>query len=440
MGSRQVSSQSNRKKSSVRKSTGTKAKSKKTAVKTSSRRSLAKSKKGKTVEVSISSRSRRTKLVTSSKRAQSVAAKNAASKKKESAKKTVGKATVKKAAAKSSKAKKSTATKVIKKIAQKKSSSVNKVQSKAKSSQKKQVVVKASKPKTPSMPNRKKQTRQSLSSLIPAPTKEILKPFREAAKRTKKLKKDIKKAGKCRGDFLAKQGRKGKKYKIDLRVHTPGSYGFFSTGGIDPAPALVRLARVKGLDMIGVTDYYNVAYIDRIRAHAESTGITVLPGFDMCCRIGTCDSIGAIALFPPTYCAADITKVLNELKVPESAYGMPDYVLEVEFAEVIKCVEKHGGILIPSRVDKTPYCHLAIPDLVERFGFHAFDLVHKDDPGFFRENWPSGGFTFFTFSNANALGQIGNRSVTVKLSAPGFEGLKQLVARRTEVEEVDEAA
>ena len=280
--------------------------------------------------------------------------------------------------------------------------------------------------------------RPTLNSIIPAPTREVLKPFRDAAKRTKKLQKDRAKIQKKRGDFLAKQGRKGKKYKMDLRLHTPASLGFFSTGGVDPAPAMVRLAGVKGLDIIGVTDYYNAAYVDQIRASAESTKITVLPGFDMRCRVGSCDSITAIALFPSTHCGADITRVLNELGVPKSAYGKPDYLLEPDFKEVIDCIEKHGGILIPSRVDKTPYRRLAIPALVERFGFHAFDLVHRDNPEFFQKNWPSGGFTFFSFSNANALGQIGCRTATVKLCTPGFEGLKALVARR--VEQVDAEA
>jgi hypothetical protein len=287
-----------------------------------------------------------------------------------------------------------------------------------------------------SMPNNDRK----VPSLIPAPTQEVLKPFRDAAKRTKKLIKDKQKALKSRGDFIAKQNKKGRKYKIDLRVHTPGSYGFFSTGGVDPAPALVRLARVKGLDMIGVTDYYNAAYIDQVRAQAEGTKIVVLPGFDMCCRVGICDQITAIALFPPDRTSIDIQAALDELKVPVSAYGRPDYILEVDFSTVVDCVERRGGIIIPSRVDKTPFRRLAIPDLVESFGFHAFDLVHTENPDFFREKWPSGGFTFFSFSNANALGQVGTRSATVRLNSPGFDGLKELVARRPNIERPAEAA
>lgn len=272
--------------------------------------------------------------------------------------------------------------------------------------------------------------RRNVSS-IPAPTAEVLKPFREAAKVTRKLQKERIKASKSRGDFIAKQNKKGKKYKIDLRVHTPGSYGFFSTGGVDPAPALVRLAKVKGLDMIAVTDYYNASYIDKVREHASGSKIVVLPGFDMCCRVGSCDGITAIALFPPSFGSTEIQTVLNELNVPPSAYGRPDYVIELAFDKILSIVEGYGGIIIPSRIDKTPFRKLAIPTLVEHFGFHAFDLVHCENPEYFRENWPSGGFTFFSFSNANALGQVGTRSATVRLNNLDFDSLKELVARRT---------
>ena len=265
---------------------------------------------------------------------------------------------------------------------------------------------------------------------IVAPTFEILKPFRDAAVKTRMLQKQRAKARKTRGDFLAKPLKKGKRYSIDLRVHTPGSKGFFSTGGIDPAPAWVRLARVKGLDMVAITDFYDVSYIDRIREHAAQSTVTVLPGLDMRCRIGLCDEISLIALFPETHTGADVKQVLDRLNVPEAAYGDPDYVLSAVFAEVLEVVERFGGLVIPSRVDKTPYRHLAIPALVEEFGIHSFDLVHPENPEFFRDRWPSGGFTFFSFSNANALGQIGSRRAAIKLENPGFAGLKERIARR----------
>jgi hypothetical protein len=69
--------------------------------------------------------------------------------------------------------------------------------------------------------------------------------------------------------------------------------------------------------------------------------------------------------------------------------------------------------------------------LVDDFGFHVFDLVYPDSPECFREKWPDGGFSFFSFSGANSLGQIGNRASKLRLLTPGFAGIKELVQRRT---------
>jgi hypothetical protein len=51
----------------------------------------------------------------------------------------------------------------------------------------------------------------------------------------------------------AKGKARQKSYVLDLRIHSPASLGYLSIEGIDTAPALVRLAKVKGLDIIAVS-------------------------------------------------------------------------------------------------------------------------------------------------------------------------------------------
>lgn len=272
---------------------------------------------------------------------------------------------------------------------------------------------------------------------ILTPSPEILRPFRDAAKKNRQLARELERHRGNRSSFLAKPVKKGKKYAIDLRVHSPGTVGYFSAGGIDPGPALIRLAGVKGLDIIALTDFYNAAHIDVIRnspgaANVNRGNLTILPAFDICCQIGNCREVYGIVLFPEETPSATLFEVLSRLGVPRSAFGRRDYVLSLSFDEVLAIVEGNGGVLIPSRVDKTPYRQLAIPVLVERYGMRAFDLAHPDSPEFFWERWPRGGFTFFHFSNANALGQIGSRCGKVKLSQPGFAGIKEIVQRRLE--------
>ena len=230
--------------------------------------------------------------------------------------------------------------------------------------------------------------------------------------------------------FRAHPTNKGKSYAMDLRIHSPSSIGFFSTGGIDTAAAFVRLAKIKGLEVIAITDHNNAEFIDIIKGYAIDSGITVIPGVDICCRIDLCYEAYMIALFPEHFSSSDVFQVMHQLGIPNWARGRHDFVIDLPFTEILNIIETNGGVLIPTRLDKTPYRQLALPTIIEQFGMHAFDLIHPENTDFFKKHWPNGRFTFFCFSNANSLAQVGNRIEKIRLSKPGFEGIKELVQRR----------
>ncbi len=265
---------------------------------------------------------------------------------------------------------------------------------------------------------------------LTAPTPEMLKNFRRACKASRVQAKQNAKGTKVSGSFIAKPLKTGKKYLVDLRVHSPGTEGYFSVGGVDPGPAVVSLAKVKGLDIIAVTDYFNASYIDIVRQAAERTKMSVIPGVTLRCSIGTCREVYLVALFPETNTSSDIFALLEELGVPQEMYGKGDFCLDTPFDAILAAVEKRGGVVIPSRIDKTPYRLLSATTLIENYGFHAFDLVYPDNTEYFRDRWPGGEFTILTFSKANALGQIGSRVAKIRMLEPGFEGIKALVKRR----------
>lgn len=265
--------------------------------------------------------------------------------------------------------------------------------------------------------------------LFAAPSAEALKAFRRAAQQRRLLSKGGK-VPRSTADFLAKPPAKGKKYSIDLRIHSPGTVGYFSSGGVDAGPALVRLSKAKGIDVIGLTDFYSAELVDTVQSSAAGSQLTILPGINIRCVIGSCRDVYCIVLFREGTTSAQISSVLDELGVPKEARGRRDYCLERDFGVVLQIIEKNGGMLIPSRIDKTPYRQLAINVLVEKHGIRAFDLVHPDNTDYFRDRWPDGGFTFFSFSNANALAQIGTRLTKVKLTSPTFEGIQELIARK----------
>lgn len=262
------------------------------------------------------------------------------------------------------------------------------------------------------------------------PTDDQLARFRKISKQLQQRRhaqsKSKQKAGK---GFLAKCPKTGKLYNVDLHIHSAGSVGYFSTGGLETADALVRLARAKHLDVIAITDYNNASFVDAFKASAAQAKITLIPGFEICVRVGPCDDVSLIALFPETRSGDELSLVLSELGVPESVYGRHDYKLSLPFERVLEIVEGASGVLIPTQLDKTPYRQLALPTLVNEFGMRAFDLVYPDNLEYFRERWPEGGFSFLSFSNSNALAQIGSRIARLRLSAPTFAAISELLRR-----------
>ncbi len=228
---------------------------------------------------------------------------------------------------------------------------------------------------------------------------------------------------------IEKTKTRQKSYVMDLRVQSPASMGYLGVEGLDSAPAIVRLAKVKGLDVIAITDFYSGEFIDRMVTAAKSSPLTVIPGVSVRCRVKTCSDVVISCLFPESITSQGIAEFLREIQVPEDARGNPDYVITVSIDQLLHSLSTRNGVAIPSRLDKTPHRQSIIPELVENYGFRAFDLAYADSSAYFKKRWPKLKFQLFTFSDANALAQIGSRNAKVKMPTPGFEGLKELIGR-----------
>lgn len=228
---------------------------------------------------------------------------------------------------------------------------------------------------------------------------------------------------------IEKTKTKSKSYVMDLRIHSPASLGYLGIQGLDTAPALVRLAKVKGLDVIGLTDYFSGSYIDRLQEAAKDTLVTVIPGVDIRCCVGGCDDVTLTVLFGEGTTTAQVEEFLDNIQVPADARGNKDYVLRTPFEKIIEYVDYNKAVAFPSRIDKTPHRMAAIPTLVEQYGFRTFDIAYGDTQQFFKRKWPKIKFHLFSFSDANALAQVGSRTAKVKLGNPGFDGVRSLVAR-----------
>jgi hypothetical protein len=156
----------------------------------------------------------------------------------------------------------------------------------------------------------------------------------------------------------------------------------------------------------------------------------VIPGVSVRCRVGTCDDVILSCLFPETTTSSDIAAFLLALGVPPEAKGSPTFTLSQPLDQILHAIETFSGVAIPTRVDKTPQRLGVLRELVETYGFRAFDLAYSDSASIFKKRWPRTPFKLFSFSDAYALAQIGSRSARIKLSAPGFAGIREVVARQ----------
>ncbi len=222
-----------------------------------------------------------------------------------------------------------------------------------------------------------------------------------------------------------------KSYCLDLRIQSPTSLGYMHIEGIDTAPALVRLAKIKGLDVISVTDFFSARFVDELKSAAEGSKVEVLPGVMLRCVIPNCEDVVVACFFKEEATTEYISELLfKHLAIPKSVEGSSSFVFRKDFKEVISLVEEFGGVMIPSRMDKTPYRRDALKSLVEDYGFRAFDLAYfSDSEKYFKETWPEIEFHLFNFSNAKALAQVGSRNSKVMMAKPGFRGLAGLVGR-----------
>ena len=230
-------------------------------------------------------------------------------------------------------------------------------------------------------------------------------------------------------ESIEKSKLKPKNYTLDLRIHSPASLGYLGIQGLDTAPALVRLAKVKGLDVIALTDYHSGAYIDRIAEAAKNSQVTVIAGVDLRCEVSGCDDVTLTVLFEEGFSTALVEEFLRSINVPESASGNKDYIIRTPFTKILSMVEYYKAAAFPSRIDKTPHRMKAIPALVEQYGFRTFDIAYVESAEFFKKNWPKIKFNLYSFSDANALAQVGSRTAKVKLASPDFEAIKDLVQR-----------
>ena len=221
-----------------------------------------------------------------------------------------------------------------------------------------------------------------------------------------------------------------KSYKIDLRILPPSNLGPFAISGLAIAPAIIKLCKVKKIDVIGIVDRFQGDFIDKLQKLSYDYPITILPALDIQLKVDKYEDIILTCFFESTETSDTLKDFLNLLEVNNDCYAKEYYPTKLTLDEVLEHLDAFNGFAIPSRCDKTPNRKCAIPVLVERYGFRTFEVAYQDDTkAMFKKLWPKEHFNIFSFSNANALAQVGNRAEKIKLNELNFSGIKEFMTR-----------
>lgn len=168
---------------------------------------------------------------------------------------------------------------------------------------------------------------------------------------------------------------------------------------------LVNMAKILGLDIIALTDHNSCGNCRSAMKVAESVGITVVPGMELC----TAEEVHCLCLFddidkaesfgeyvkttmPPVKNREEIFG--NQLLMDEGdgILGKEEILLTVASSVSIDSlptlVREYGGVCLPAHIDRESYSILSsLGDFPPELKVNAFEITPKADEKFYFENY-----------------------------------------------------
>lgn len=201
---------------------------------------------------------------------------------------------------------------------------------------------------------------------------------------------------------------------------------------------IVRRARTKGLDIIGICDHNSAGNVPYVVGIAESEGIKAIPGLE----ITSSEEIHILTLFGNVECAMEmenlVLSTINE-ENNEDLFGIQVVVNEknevirfekklligasgISINRIVDITHSLGGIAIASHVDKEAFSIIAklgfIPEGLQLDGLevsrYGLQLVN---------NYPD--FAVVSFSDAHFPEEIGSVWTSFYIEEPSLEGIRE---------------
>jgi len=215
-----------------------------------------------------------------------------------------------------------------------------------------------------------------------------------------------------------------KVFRADLHTHTVLS----PCGDLEMSPVnIVRIAKERGVDILGITDHNSTLHAALIRQLAEKEGIMVMMGAE----VTTKEEVHCLCFFETEHLLSDFQIYLDQHlpKIPNDTkyFGYQvvvneeeEIVQEIEnllisglnqgINEVEQKVHELQGLFIPAHINK------AQNSIMSQLGFLPPDLkvdaleisMHITKDEFLSKNKYLKGYTFIQSSDAHYVDNIGN--------------------------------
>jgi 3',5'-nucleoside bisphosphate phosphatase len=231
-----------------------------------------------------------------------------------------------------------------------------------------------------------------------------------------------------------------REFHADLHIHTCLS----PCASLDLSPRnIVEQAKLRGLDVIAVTDHNTAKNVQVVMRLGRKEGINVIPGLEVQSR----EEVHLLTLFPDWPATAEwaeeVSQSLPKMKNDPLLFGDQPIVdedgeilefeerlllnsLSLSVEEIIHRVRKKGGLIIPSHFDRSSF------SLISQLGFVPPDMplealeasrIQKLSPEIV---WRDGArsIPFVVSSDAHNRDEIGRGRTIFFLAEPSLDEIR----------------
>lgn len=208
---------------------------------------------------------------------------------------------------------------------------------------------------------------------------------------------------------------------------------------------LVNMAKLKGLDIIALTDHNTCKNCPAAIKAGEEAGIVVVPGMELC----TSEEVHIICLFGElkeamnfsAYVEQNIIKIKNREDIfgeqlvmdsKDNITGKIDYLLttasNISVSNVVQTVNEFGGICYPAHIDRKSYSVISnLGSITSEMGFSAAEISNNGNLEDCLQKYPIlRSMRIMNSSDAHSLEMISEAEKSIELEECSARGLIKL--------------